>query len=486
MEQDLAKNDGSRAAQGRRMPAPPKHRPEPAIGFFLAKIGSPQERREAGKALRDKVPRESHAEWKKPGQRPDPVSILLDTNKGRLPELVPIRHSRMLTSPFAFLRGSAAVMAADLSKTPISGIRVQACGDCHLMNFGGFATPERQLFFDINDFDETLPAPWEWDVKRLAASIVVAGRHIDLKERESLAAATAAVRSYRSWMARYADMGSFEVWYDNINVEEIIASLSGAVRKRVKARIAKAQARSVAEYDFPKLTERSAGHPRIRDNPPLIYHLSPEDQKKYQASALKALKIYRQSLPDHCRVLLDRFSMYDLAIKVVGVGSVGTQCMIALFMASETDPMFLQVKQANPSVLEPYAGRSAYANHGQRVVMGQRLMQAASDIMLGWTVGRLSGGDFYVRQLRDMKVSAIVEMMEPSTLKIYAKLCGRTLARAHARSGDPLMISTYLGNSSVFDEAITKFAKSYADQTERDHKLLAKAVADGRVDVATD
>jgi len=486
MEQDLAKNDGSRAAQGQRVPAPPKHRPEPTIGFFLAKIGSPQERREAGKALRDKVPRESHAEWKEPGQRPDPVSILLDTNKGRLSELVPIRHSRMLTSPFAFLRGSAAVMAADLSKTPISGIRVQACGDCHLMNFGGFATPERQLFFDINDFDETLPAPWEWDVKRLAASIVVAGRHIDLKERESLAAATAAVRSYRSWMARYADMGSFEVWYDNINVEEIISSLSGEVRKRIKARIAKAQARSVAEYDFPKLTERSAGHPRVKDNPPLIYHLSPEDQKKYQASALKALKIYRQSLPDHCRVLLDRFSMYDLAIKVVGVGSVGTQCMIALFMASETDPMFLQVKQANPSVLEPYAGRSAYANHGQRVVMGQRLMQAASDIMLGWTVGRLSGRDFYVRQLRDMKVSAIVEMMEPSTLKIYAKLCGRTLARAHARSGDPLMISSYLGNSSVFDEAVTKFAKSYADQTERDHKALAKGVADGRVDVATD
>jgi len=481
MEQHVAKNDGDQA-----QPARAKDRPKFVRHFFHEKIESPQERRAAGKALRDRVPRESHAEWKESGQHRDPVAILLATNKGRLPELVPIRHGRMLTSPFAFLRGSAAVMAADLSKTPVSGIRVQACGDCHLMNFGGFATPERQMFFDINDFDETLPAPWEWDVKRLAASIEVAGRYIDLKERESLAAAAAAVRSYRRWMARYADMASFEVWYDHLDVEQIISTFSVAARKRIRARIAKAQTRSVAEHDFPKLTERSAGQPRIKDNPPLIYHLSPKDQKKFDASALGALKMYRQSLPDHCRVLLDRFRMYDLAIKVVGVGSVGTQCMIVLFMASETDPMFLQVKQANASVLEPYAGRSAYANHGQRVVVGQHVMQAASDIMLGWTVGTFAGRHYYLRQLRDMKLSAIVEIMEPDTLKGYAKLCGRALARAHARSGDPLMISGYLGNSSVFDEAVTKFAKFYADQTERDHKVLAKAVADGRLEVATE
>ncbi|HKE21030.1 MAG TPA: DUF2252 domain-containing protein, partial [Bryobacteraceae bacterium] len=373
MEQEVAKSDDDRRAKPQSRPVRPKRQPTAVRGFFQGKIPSPKERHAAGKALRDKVPRESHAEWKESSQRPDPISIPLATNEGRLPELVPIRHSRMLTSPFAFLRGSAAVMAADLSKTSVSGIRVQACGDCHLMNFGGFATPERQIVFDINDFDETMPAPWEWDVKRLAASIVVAGRYIDLRERDSLAAATAAVRSYRRWMARYAGMASFEVWYDHIDLERVLSTLSAGWQKRLRARVAKVQGRSVAEHDFPKLTEGSGVQPLIKDNPPLIFHLSPRDQKKFHASALGALKMYRQSLPDHCRVLLDRFRMCDLAIKVVGVGSVGTQCMIALFMASEIDPMFLQVKQANASVLEPYAGRSAYANHGQRVVAGQHL-----------------------------------------------------------------------------------------------------------------
>ena len=486
MKHEVEKSDHDRRAEPQSLPDRPKTQPTAVRGFFQGKIPSPKERHAAGKALRDKVPRESHAEWKESSQRPDPISTLLATNEGRLPQLVPIRHSRMLTSPFAFLRGSAAVMAADLSKTSVSGIRVQACGDCHLMNFGGFATPERQIVFDINDFDETLPAPWEWDVKRLAASIVVAGRYIDLKERESLAAATAAVRSYRRWMARYAGMASFEVWYDHIDLERVFSALSDSWQKRLRARIAKVQRRSVAEHDFPKLTERSGGRPLIKDNPPLIFHLSPKDQKKFHASAVGALKMYQQSLPHHCRVLLDRFRMCDLAIKVVGVGSVGTQCMIALFMASETDPMFLQVKQANASVLEPYAGRSVYPNHGQRVVAGQHLMQAASDMMLGWTVGKFAGRHYYVRQLRDMKISPIVETMEHDKLKIYGRLCGWALARSHARSGDPAMISGYLGNSSVFDEAVTKFAKSYADQTERDHKALAKAVADGRLDAATE
>jgi uncharacterized protein (DUF2252 family) len=485
MEQEVVKSDDNRPPEIRRKAARPR-RPQAGSVAFQGKLNLSQERSAAGKALRDKVPRESHAEWKESGHRYDPIEIVMASNKGRIQELVPIRHARMLTSPFAFFRGSAAVMAADLSQTPATGIHVQACGDCHLMNFGAFATPERKIIFDINDFDETLPAPWEWDVKRLAASFVVAGRYIDLKERESLAAATAAVRSYRRWMARYAEMRTLEVWYDNIDVEKLIATLSAGAQKRVRMRIEKEQSRTVAEHDFPKLTERHARQPRIKDHPPLIYHLPVKEQAISRKNTLGALKMYQHSLPDHFRVLLDRFKLYDVAVKVVGVGSVGTLCLIALFMASEDDPLFLQVKQANPSVLEAYAGRSAYRNDGQRVVVGQRLMQAASDMMLGWTFGKVGGRHFYVRQLRDVKLSAIVENLEPETLRTYGKLCGWTLARAHARSGDPAMISGYLGNSSVFDEAVTRFAKSYADQTERDHKTLARAVAEGRLEAVID
>jgi uncharacterized protein (DUF2252 family) len=308
-------------------------------------------------------------------------------------------------------------MAADLSETPVSGIRVQACGDCHLMNFGAFGTPERQMNFSINDFDETLPAPWEWDVKRLAASIVVAGRYVDFKERDSLAAAESAVRSYRRRMARYAEMRALDVWYDHIDVEQVIAALPSTVQKRLTSRVEKARARSVVEHDFPKLTEHSGSQPRIKHDPPLMFHLQGHQRKKARDNVMAALKMYRSTLEDHNRVLLDRFRLQDLAVKVVGVGSVGTMCMVALFMASDSDPLFLQVKQANTSVLEPYAGKSAYSNHGQRVVAGHRLMQAASDMMLGWTVGKLGGRHFYLRQLRDMKLSAVIESMEPGTLR---------------------------------------------------------------------
>jgi uncharacterized protein (DUF2252 family) len=472
MEKEIAKINGKQPAEALEK------------GYFEGRLPSPDERRAAGKRLRDKVPLESHGDWKESADRPNPINILSSSNKGRMPELVPIRHGRMLTSPFAFLRGSAAVMASDLSRTPVSGIRVQACGDCHLMNFGGFGTPERQMNFSINDFDETLPAPWEWDVKRLAASFVVAGRYVDFKEREALAAAESAVRSYRRRMGRYADMHILEVWYDHIDVEQVIASLPAAVQKRLSARVEKARARSVAEHDFPKLTEHSGSQPRIKHDPPLLFHLQGAERKEARDNVLQALEMYRSTLNDHYRILLDRFRLQDLAVKVVGVGSVGTMCMVALLMAAADDPLLLQVKQANASVLEPYAGKSAYSNHGQRVVEGQRLMQAASDMMLGWTAGNLGGRHFYVRQLRDMKISAIIETMEPETLRIYAKLCGWTLARAHARSGDPAMISGYLGNSDTFDRATAKFAAAYADQTESDHRAMRKAARDGRLEVA--
>jgi len=446
---------------------------------------SPQERRAAGRALRDKTPRESHGEWIERPNRRDPIDILIASNKGRISELVPIRHGRMLTSPFAFLRGAAAGMAADLSSTPASGIHVQACGDCHLMNFGAFATPERNLIFDINDFDETLPAPWEWDLKRLAASLVAAGRYIGLKERDSRASALSAARSYRRSMARYAEMRAMEVWYDRIDVEQVLAELPSAAQKRFRARVEKSRTQSVAGHDFPKLVESSGSGPRIKDNPPLIFHEQHSESKELRDNIMEAFKMYRSTLADPYRVLLDRFRLYDLAIKVVGVGSVGTFCAVTLFMADENDPLFLQVKQANASVLEPYAGKSVYTNHGQRVVMGQRLMQAASDIMLGWTEGELRGRHFYLRQLRDMKLSAVMETMEAETIRAYGKLCGWTLARAHARSGDASMISGYLGNSAVFDEAVAKFAAAYADQTERDYQALRQAVREGRLEAAT-
>jgi uncharacterized protein (DUF2252 family) len=437
------------------------------------------ERRAEGKALRDDVPRADHGKWKAHAGRRDPVEIVIESNAGRVPQLVPIRMGRMLQSPFTFFRGAASLMASDLAHTPVSGLRVQACGDAHLLNFGAFATPERNVIFDINDFDETLPAPWEWDLKRLAASVVVAGRHLGLSESDSARAANAAARSYREHMANYAFMHALELWYDHIDVGRLIQS-APAYRERIEKRVKKARERTVAEHDFPKLAEERGAAPRIKEDPPLIFH-PPEDlAPRARTGYAEAIAEYRDSLADHVRVLFDRFHFFDLAIKVVGVGSVGTMCLIGLFMAADDDPLFLQVKEAGASVLEPYAGKSGYPHHGERVVAGQRLIQSASDIFLGWTRDA-NGRHYYIRQLHDMKITAVIEDWDPKTLRAYAEACAWTLARAHARSGDAARIAGYMGSSRVFDSAITEFAVDYADQNQRDYRAFAKAVRQGRV-----
>jgi uncharacterized protein (DUF2252 family) len=416
--------------------------------------------------------------------RRDPVDLLSESNEGRIPELVPIRFGRMLQSPFAFYRGSAALMAADLASTPKSGLMVQACGDAHLMNFGGFATPERNVIFDINDLDETLPAPWEWDLKRLVASFVIAARHIGLSESETARTAIDAVRVYRERMANYGSMRALDVWYDTINLKQVIKEYAREEdRGRIAQRIEKARAKSTPDYIFPKLVDQQGAVPRILDNPPLIFH--PEHAPGLETAYSEAFAMYRESLPEHLHVLFDRFTFCDLAVKVVGVGSVGTQCAVALFLAADDDPMFLQIKEAKASVLEPYAGKSLHQNHGQRVVAGQRLMQAATDIFLGWTQG-LSGRHFYIRQLRDAKFSAVVEGFDLGLMQQYARLCAWALARSHARSGDAAMIAGYMGASATFDDAVGEFAMEYADQNERDYRGFVTAVKEGRIEAIAD
>ena len=453
-----------------------------AVTSSKVAVLSPDERRAQGKALRDAVSRESQGGWKPPKGRHDPVEVLIASNDGRLPELVPIRFGRMLQSPFAFYRGSAAIMAADLASTPNSGLRVQACGDAHLLNFGGFATPERQVIFDINDLDETLPAPWEWDLKRLSASVVIAAHHLQLKESEAAQAATATVRAYRERMADYSSMRSLDVWYDTITVERVLAEVgSEEVRKRIARRLQKARQQSTAEYIFPKLAEHHGALPRIKDDPPLIFHRTEEQAPGLKTQYGESLASYRESLAEHVRVLFDRFRFCDLAIKVVGVGSVGTRCAVGLFMAADNDPLFLQVKEARASVLEPYAGPSLYPNRGQRVIAGQRLMQAATDIFLGWTTGA-DGRDYYIRQLRDVKISAIIEGWDVDLLLTYGRLCAWALARAHARSGDAALIAGYMGSNTTFDDAICEFAVEYSDQNQRDYRAFVKAVREERIE----
>jgi uncharacterized protein (DUF2252 family) len=453
-----------------RKPAPAPPRP------------SLTELRAIGKKLREKCPRHSHALWKAPAGRPSPLKLLEQSNKGRIPELIPIRHGRMVRTPFTFYRGAALNMAADLARTPSTGIYVQVCGDCHMLNFGGFATPERRLIFDINDLDETLPAPWEWDVKRLAASFVLASRNNGFTKAEARDAALSCVRSYREHMAEYSEMSVLEVWYSRIDADEMLAMVKDVdAKRRAKKRLAAARSRSVLEHDFPKLAAAAGKSPAIRDEPPLIYHPSGEGQKAVLARLREAYAAYRETLQEDRRVLLDRFEPKDIAMKVVGVGSVGTFCAIILLMASETDPLFLQVKEARRSVLEAYAGKSVYPNHGQRVVNGYRLMQPASDVFLGWTEGR-DGRHFYVRQLKDMKVSPMLEVFNPGWMAEFAGFCGWALARAHARSGGAAQISGYLGKSDVFDQAIADFAAAYADQDERDHAVFKKAVRSGQIE----
>jgi len=449
---------------------------------------TPEERATEGRRVRDSVPRSSQAGWKAPDQRRDVVKLLEESNAGRLPRLIPIRFGRMAASPFAFYRGAAAVMAADLATTPTSGLRVQACGDAHLMNFGGFATPERNIIFDINDLDETLPAPFEWDLKRLAASVVIAAQHLELPYSDAVRLTTDLVREYRERMHDYAYMRALDVWYDRIDLHkyedrsgdpEIVED----ARKRIAQRIEVERRKTMPDHLYPKLVSEEGGRPHIKDEPPLIFHPDADLAPGLQSGYAEAIESYRESLAEHVRVLLDRFHLVDLALKVVGVGSVGTMCGVALLMASDNDPLFLQVKEAKASVLEPYAGESLYANHGQRVITGQRIMQSASDVFLGWSRGS-SGRDFYIRQLRDMKMSVVIEALDAGLLRLYARMCAHALARAHARSGDAAMIAGYMGSGGSFDDAITEFASEYSSQNRQDYREFIQAVREGRIQAA--
>jgi len=441
---------------------------------------SQEERYAAGKALRKGCPRESHAVWKPPAGRKDAVEMVLAAEKGRMPELLPLRHGRMVQSAFTFYRGSALPMAADLATTPVSGVRVQCCGDAHLSNFGGFATPERRIIFSINDLDETLPAPWEWDVKRLAASFVVASRDNGLKDTAARDVAETCVRAYREHMARYAGLRTLELWYESLEPRDLLRYVKDpAMHKRIIDRLAKEKVKSAAEEIFPKLVEHRGEVPVIKDQLPTIFHAEGHTPGEVQKVVKDVLAAYRTTLPSAYQALLDRYELRDAAIKVVGIGSVGTSCWVLLFMAGQGDPLFLQVKEARPSVLEAYAGKSLFSNHGQRVVNGYRLMQPSSDMFLGWC--RSPRRDFFVRQLRDVKISVRVETFGASEMDLYAAWCGRALALSHARSGSASMLSGYMGKSEVFDEAIATFSMAYADQNEKDHAALERAVRKGTV-----
>jgi uncharacterized protein (DUF2252 family) len=391
----------------------------------------------------------------------------------------------MLQSPFTFYRGAALNMAADLAATPATGLKVQACGDCHLLNFGAFATPERNLVFDINDFDETLTAPWEWDLKRLATSFVLAGRNNGFRKDTARDTALSCIRAYRERMADFSQLRHLDVWYARITLDELIKQIKDhATRKRVQRQMNKERVQSVQEHDHPLLARTVDRMTTIKDRPPTIYHLEAEGQSIFNTQIHEAFTRYRSSLQDDRRLLLDRFDVKDVAVKVVGVGSVGTWCGVVLLLAREDDPLFLQVKEARASVLEAYAGKSPYASHGERIVTGCRLMQAASDLFLGWTKIK-SGPHYYVRQLKDMRIQPEVEHYPAGVMHQYAQVCGWALARAHARSsGDPARISGYLGKSDLFDEAVADFALAYADQTEQDYEVLARAAHAGKIPVA--
>jgi len=440
-----------------------------------------KERYAEGKALREKCPRESHAGWKPGKGRRDPVEMVLASEKGRLPKLLPLRHGRMVRSAFTFYRGSALAMAADLATTPSTGVRVQCCGDAHLCNFGGYATPERKIIFSVNDLDETLPAPWEWDIKRLAASFVVACRDNQISNGAGKDIATTCVRSYRESMAEFSRMKTLELWYYAMDPESLAGMDDPDIRKRVMKRIAQEQAKSRGEELFPKLVEQRGEIPLIKDVLPTIYHDELNPPGTVSEIIKSGLKSYRDTLPHSYQSLLDRYSIYDAAVKVVGIGSVGTSCWVILFMAREEDPLFLQVKEARASVLEEYAGKSVCSNHGERVVNGYRMMQPASDMFLGWTRGKTR--DFFVRQLRDVKIAPRVETFGKYELDLFAQWCGKALALCHARSGTPSILSGYMGNSDAFDRAIAKFSVDYADQNERDHEALHRAVRSGKVSV---
>jgi uncharacterized protein (DUF2252 family) len=456
---------------------------------------SPEERAAAGKAARDAAPRSSHGRWAPAPDRADPVDLLGQQAGSRVGQLLPLRYARMLVSPFTFYRGAAAIMAADLAGTPRSGLTVQLCGDAHLSNFGAFASPGRELVFDVNDFDETLPGPWEWDVKRLAASFSVAGRDRGFRGRERRAIVAAMAAEYRAAMSRLAEAGNLEVWYTQMDLPTIADRWAEAAgEKEVKTferNLAKTRAKDRMRA-LSKLTRVVDGRLRIVSEPPLIVpfdELTDRDPREISRRVRDILADYRETLAEDRRVLLDSYRFVDAALKVVGVGSVGTRAWIVLLVGRDSgDPLFLQIKEAQPSVLEPYTKPTSYGHQGERVVQGQRLVQAASDILLGWVKARGLDDeerDYYVRQLWDQKGSARIENMDPPALTAYAQICGTTLAHAHARSGDRIAIAGYLGKSSTFDKAIAAFAETYADQNERDYEAVKAAVDAGRIEAAS-
>lgn len=466
-----------------------------------AKLAHPSvnERVAVGKRARAGVPRSSHAGWTAQPDRPDPVVQLKEQDATREPDLVPVRHGRMLVSPFTFYRGAAKIMAGDLAATPRAGLDVQLCGDAHLSNFGAFASPERILLFDVNDFDETLPGPFEYDVKRLAASFFIAGRNNGFSDADSNDAALTSVGAYREAMRDFAAMGALDIWYSRLSMDDILAAIrrmtktetksqAAADRKRTEQSVAKARTRDSLQA-LSKLAERVDGQYRIVSQPPLVVplrdiaHVYGLDADALEATLRDQFRRYRASLEPDRRLVLGWYRLIDAARKVVGVGSVGTRAFIGLLEGRDDhDPLFLQVKEATSSVLEDHLPKSRYRNHGERVVRGQRAMQAASDIFLGWTVGADPNRHFYWRQLRDMKGSADVDSMRPSGLTFYARTCGWTLARAHARSGDPVAISAYLGQGDAFDRAIADFARRYAEQNDRDYETFARAVDSGAIE----
>jgi uncharacterized protein (DUF2252 family) len=437
-----------------------------------------------GKALRKTCPRTGHAGVTLGQGKRDALGLLEASDKDRVERLLPIRFARMAESPFAFFRGSAVVQAHDLKGTPSTGLAVQCCGDCHLMNFGGFATPERKVVFDINDFDETLPGPFEWDVKRLATSFVLAARWLDFGRGDARRAAAAVVAAYRAALARFAEMTVLETWYAKVSIEDAFAEYAGdpAALKQFRQAVEKA-AQNTTEHVFHKITAVEGGRPRIAEQQPLLFHPDPTELD-LERDVRPFFESYRATLSPDREALFDRYRVVDVAYKVVGVGSVGTRCFVALFCGDQDDHLFLQVKEARASVLEGLAGPSRFRNNGERVVAGQRLMQSASDIFLGWTRG-MGDRDFYVRQLRDTTIHTNLAGYTPRALTMYGHLCGRALARGHAKSGDAASISGYLGATDVFDEAIADYAVAYADQVEKDYKAFRTAVRAGRFPTTT-
>jgi uncharacterized protein (DUF2252 family) len=463
---------------------------------------SVEERRAQGKESRERTPPSGHAGWKPAADRPDPVALLEEQNATREPDLVPVRHGRMMVSPFTFYRGAAKIMAADLKDTPTAGLKVQLCGDAHLSNFGVFASPERQLLFDLNDFDETLPGPFEYDVKRMSASFTIAARNNGFSKAEARDATLASVAAYRTTMAEFAEMSTMDIWYAHLSEQQLMAAVDSFVashKDKAQKKVAKGQAKTAKKraqkahtrdslQALSKLGEIVDGRYRIVSQPPIIipardlhaaYGISAE---QLQQAIHEQFRAYRATLQDDRRHLLERFEIVDMARKVVGVGSVGTRAFIVLLQGrDEQDPLFLQVKEATKSVLEDHLPKSRYRQPGERVVQGQRMMQAASDIYLGWTKGVEANRHLYWRQLRDMKGSAVVESLTPPALAFYARQCGWTLARAHARSGDPVAIAAYLGKSDKFDQSVTDFSDRYADQNEQDFQAFTEAIRSGRL-----